>query len=88
MDSIYHHSNLNIAATGFADGENGIFVKRDPNLLIPIAVNLEEDQYLASEPQSDKNRRYREARKGNYYLVTHIHGKTALMNHPCVREGG
>ncbi|PVH73820.1 HET-domain-containing protein [Cadophora sp. DSE1049] len=37
MGSIYHHSILNIAATGFSNGENGLFVNRDPSLLIPIA---------------------------------------------------
>jgi hypothetical protein len=38
MDSVYQRGILNIAATGFADGSNGLFVTRDQNLLTPICV--------------------------------------------------
>lgn len=56
MGAIYRHGILNIAVTGFADGESVLFVEGDPNLLIPIAVNLEIDQYVLIDPQSNGNR--------------------------------
>lgn len=65
MGDIYHLSILNIAATGFSDGANGLFVERDPNLLLPIAVKLDEDLYLSTQREMDKDARYKQASKGN-----------------------
>ncbi|KAF4438789.1 HET-domain-containing protein [Fusarium austroafricanum] len=53
MSSVYQHGVLNIAATGFSDGSNGLFVQRDPNLLTPISFSME-----ANDSSHD-----------NYYLV-------------------
>jgi hypothetical protein len=51
MDSIYRGGVLNIAATGFADGSNGLFVERNPDLITPICVSVQteasRDQQLA-----------------------------------------
>jgi hypothetical protein len=38
MGLVYYHGTLNIAATGFSDGSSGLFVQRDPDLLIPISL--------------------------------------------------
>ena len=43
MGLIYQNARCNIAATGFADGTNGLFASRNPALLMPIRVNLGND---------------------------------------------
>ncbi|KAH7348953.1 heterokaryon incompatibility protein-domain-containing protein [Rhexocercosporidium sp. MPI-PUGE-AT-0058] len=73
MGDIYHRSILNIAATGFANGVNGLFVERDPNLLIPIAL--------------DKDTRYKQANKGNYYLVDAYVWKEGIDESPLCKRG-
>ncbi|KAH9217832.1 heterokaryon incompatibility protein-domain-containing protein [Leptodontidium sp. 2 PMI_412] len=87
MGDIYHHSILNIAATGFADGANGLFVERDPNLLLPIAVKLDEDLYLSTQREMDKDARYKQASKGNYYLVDTYTWKESIDESPLCKRG-
>jgi hypothetical protein len=43
MGLIYQNARCNIAATGFADGTNGLFASRNPSLLMPIRLNLGND---------------------------------------------
>jgi hypothetical protein len=43
MGMIYSGAVCNIAATGFTDGLNGLFVKRDATLAMPIHVHLNAD---------------------------------------------
>lgn len=38
MGTIYRNGIVNIAATGFSDGRNGLFSQRDPDILTPIRV--------------------------------------------------
>ncbi|KAK9793099.1 putative Heterokaryon incompatibility domain-containing protein [Seiridium cardinale] len=65
MGSVYTHSILNIAATGFPNGQNGLFSKRDPDLLFPIMLTLHQDWYAT---YGDGFRQL-ELRKGNYTLI-------------------
>ena len=46
MGSVYRHSFCNVAATGFRNGDNGLFVSREPDLLQPIGVELKENVHL------------------------------------------
>lgn len=41
MGRIYKHSSCNIAATGFSDGQHGLFVERDPEALGCPKVNVQ-----------------------------------------------
>jgi len=87
MGSIYHHSILNIAATGFPDGENGLFVSRDASLLVPIAVRLDDDQYLLTNIETGSNNRQLETSKGNYYLVDTNTWKDSVDEAPLCKRG-
>ncbi|KAG4442990.1 hypothetical protein IFR05_001521 [Cadophora sp. M221] len=87
MGAIYHHSILNIAATGFADGANGLFVKRDPNILLPIAVRIDEDIYLSTKRETNKDARYKPVRNGNYYLVDTYTWKEGVDESPLCKRG-
>jgi hypothetical protein len=41
MGSVYRNGVCNVAATGFLDGTNGLFVRRNPSLLEPIEFDLQ-----------------------------------------------
>ncbi|KAF2107315.1 heterokaryon incompatibility [Lophiotrema nucula] len=43
MASVYKHAFCTIAATGFENGDNGLFVSRNTELLQPIGINIERD---------------------------------------------
>ena len=43
MDGIYQNADLNIAATGFADGELGMFVERNDSAILPVPITVAED---------------------------------------------
>lgn len=75
MGSIYHHCILNIAATGFPDGEKGLFVKRDSNLMTPIALYIETDH------------RQKALRKREYYLVDTSTWKDGVDQSPLCERG-
>lgn len=46
MGLVYRNGVCNIAATGFLDGTNGLFVKRNPSLLEVIEFELEDTSNL------------------------------------------
>lgn len=79
MGAIYQHAIVNIAATGFADGSNGLFVQRDPKLLTPISFLFEADQ------DSKKNRS--DYKPGNYYLVDTGLWTDSVDNSPLCQRG-
>jgi hypothetical protein len=43
MSDVYKYGWLNIAATGFSDGKNGLFARRDPSLLQSNRIELKSD---------------------------------------------
>ena len=76
MGSIYWYGVIDLAANGFTDGRNGLFVRRDPALLKPIGVKIENDVYKIFD---NRHGRYfqKALGKGDYYLVdnsTWAHG--------------
>lgn len=71
MGFIYRHGVLNIAATGFSDGSNGLFVQRDPNLLTPIS-------FFMGTNHSSHN---------NYYLVDTRVWKDGVDDAPLCGRG-
>lgn len=84
MGSIYQHSILNIAATGFADGSKGLFVDRDPNVMTPIGVVVENDQYVHF---GEGETRQREDDK-NHYLLVDVHAwKDGVDEAPLGKRG-
>jgi hypothetical protein len=87
MGSIYYHSILNIAATGFPDGENGLFVSRNASLLIPIAVRLDDNQYLLTNIETGSGDRHLATSKGNYYLVDTNTWKDSIDEAPLCKRG-
>jgi hypothetical protein len=87
MGSVYHHNILNIAATGFSDGENGLFAKRDPNIMTPIAVSIEADQFVEFDPGTEKSHRAKGKSKGDYYLVDTFTWKEGVDESPLCKRG-
>ncbi|KAL7755761.1 hypothetical protein ACKLNR_014288 [Fusarium oxysporum f. sp. zingiberi] len=71
MGSVYRHGVLNIAATGFSDGSNGLFVQRDPNLLTPISFSMG----------------FNHSSRDNYYLVDTCAWKDGVDDSPLCGRG-
>jgi len=84
MGSIYQHCVLNIAATGFADGSKGLFVERDPNVMTPIGVVVENDQYVLFLGGGG---RQKESDKGNYLLADVHTWKDGVGGAPLGKRG-
>jgi hypothetical protein len=85
MGSIYRHSSLNIASTGFKDGENGLFVQRNPELLRPIALSVIN---RAQEQEEDQKRHLqRDLGSGNYYLVDTTTWRHGVEDAPLCGRG-
>ena len=76
MGWIYANSYCNIAAIGFADRSNGLFVSRDPSLLKPLEVDLEGN--ISEDPYDH----HWGAVKGRYTLVDFNTWRTAWMKSP------
>lgn len=72
MASVYRGGVLNIAATGFSNGQNGLFVERKPNLEIPIIVSATRSS----------------ARRAAVASSVWISGKKASQTHHSVDEAG
>lgn len=87
MGAIYNHSILNIAATGFPDGEKGLFVKRNSSVLVPISVSIEADQYTLFRPGADDEHRQKELDKGDYYLVDTGSWRDGVDESPLCKRG-
>ncbi len=87
MGSIYQHGVLNIAATGFSDGTNGLFVQRDPGLLAPISFSLGTDHLSHGNAGEDKEQRYKALKPGNYYLVDTGVWKDGVDDSPLCGRG-
>ncbi|KAK6082867.1 heterokaryon incompatibility protein [Seiridium cupressi] len=83
MGSVYTHSILNIAATGFPNGQNGLFSKSDPDLLFPIMLTLHQDWYATYEDGF----RQLELRKGNYTLIDVNTWKNEVDESPLCSRG-
>ncbi|ORY57732.1 uncharacterized protein BCR38DRAFT_501249 [Pseudomassariella vexata] len=83
MGSIYNHSLLNIAATGFSNGENGLFSRRDPALLLPIKVTLQQDIHTVRK----NNHRQMDMKRGNYLLIDVNTWKDAVDESPLCNRG-
>jgi len=84
MSSIYQHSILNIAATGFADGSKGLFVDRDPNVMTPIGVVVENDQYVLF---GDGETGQKEDDRDDYLLVDVHTWKDGVDEAPLGKRG-
>ncbi|KAF2248961.1 HET-domain-containing protein [Trematosphaeria pertusa] len=71
MGTIYRHCFCNIAATGFRNGENGLFVRQQPDLLQPFGIELDEaipiNEHHASSSGHDGT-----IRAGQYLLVDFV----------------
>lgn len=87
MGSIYHHSILNIAATGFPDGQDGLFVKRDSNLMTPISISRETVQPEQANDGTNKEPHEKGTRKRNYYLVDTYTWMDGVDNSPLCQRG-
>ncbi|KAK9420088.1 putative Heterokaryon incompatibility domain-containing protein [Seiridium unicorne] len=83
MGSVYTHSVLNIAATGFPNGQNGLFGKSDSDLLFPIMLTLHQDWYATYEDGF----RQLELRKGNYTLIDVNTWKNEVDKSPLCSRG-
>ena len=69
MGEVYKSAMLNLAATGFYDGRDGLFVSRDPKVLLPLLIDfgledehehcvlLEENHWDTQVVKSPLNRR-------------------------------
>ena len=83
MGVVYKGSVLNIAATGFADGQNELYNTQDHNLLIPIHVAVHAELLI-----SDRNG-YEDsiAPKGNYLLSDMSTWKDGADDSPLCQRG-
>jgi hypothetical protein len=61
MGDVYKHAYCNIAATGFPDGQKGLYVKRDPQLLQLLEFRI------PSGP-----RKNRDIPSGSYYCIDSV----------------
>jgi len=87
MGSIYRYSILNIAATGFRDGEKGLFNGRDANLMTPIHVFLSSDQYVRLYPDKADGATQQGATKGNHLLVDVHVWRNGVDRAPLCKRG-
>ncbi|KAL2064515.1 hypothetical protein VTL71DRAFT_3652 [Oculimacula yallundae] len=87
MGAIYNHGILNIAATAFTDGANGLFVKRDPDVLIPIGITKDEDQCVSSRGGSERDDLDLKLKKGNYLLMDAFVWKEGIDEAPLCKRG-
>ena len=87
MGSIYQHGVLNIAATGFSDGTNGLFVQRDPSILTPISFSLETDHSSHESAEEDKKQPRKALKPGNYYLADTGVWKDGVDDSPLCGRG-
>lgn len=60
MSAVYANGTCNLAATSFVDGDNGLFVTRQPAPLQPILVDIADDIYF------DEDLAFQ---RGQYHLV-------------------
>jgi hypothetical protein len=49
MSAVYANGTCNLAATGFVDGAKGLFASREPSLLQPILVDIDDDIYFEED---------------------------------------
>jgi hypothetical protein len=87
MGLVYYHSSLNIAATGFLNGENGLFVKRDPNIMTPIAVTIEAGQTMPSNDDAEIKEQKEKSKEREYYLVDTASWKDGVDDSPLCKRG-
>ena len=100
MASIYRHSILNIAATGFPDGTKGLFPNRDPILLTPIQVVIEDDleaywgpREISSEElplkefPADRVKHLDDHGPGNYFLFEVNSWEVGVNESPLCQRG-
>jgi hypothetical protein len=85
MGNIYSHSYCNIAATGFSNGSNGLFVDREPLLLMPIPLRLQND--IARPTGSASDKRQIEIHKGDYFLLDVDVFNTGVNHSPLNQRG-
>ena len=60
MDGIYQNADLNIAATGFAGGEMGLFAERNEGATLPVPITVAEDILVNGRAV---------LRKGDYFIT-------------------
>jgi hypothetical protein len=84
MDSIYRGGILNIAATGFADGSNGLFVERNPDLFTPIRVSVKTDS--SRDRQLSEPGRSSGPQESLYYLLRAYQWHHGVMNAPLSKR--
>ncbi len=87
MGFVYRHAILNIAATGFSDGSNGLFVQRDPNLLTPISVSIGANRSSDSNSGEENENRQDIFEPGNYYLADTSVWRDGVDDSPLCRRG-
>jgi hypothetical protein len=86
MGSIYRCGVINLAATGFADGRNGLFVRRDPALLKPIDVKIENEVYVIFDNRHGRHRQ-KALDKGDYYLIDTATWTQGVDDSPLCKRG-
>jgi hypothetical protein len=78
MGMVYSGAVCNIAATGFPDGSNGLFIETDASLSEPTEVQLNAD-VTAREGEC--------FRKGDYHLVDFLSWSNGVDNAPLNKRG-
>lgn len=84
MGSVYQGGVLNIAATGFPDGSNGLFVKRDPNLITPICVAVK--RVTSHQRQSPESVRSSRAQTDLFYIFNDWTWREGIMDAPLIKR--
>ncbi|KAL2136225.1 hypothetical protein VTI74DRAFT_4855 [Chaetomium olivicolor] len=87
MGLVYRHGILNIAATGFSDGSNGLFVQRDPNILMPISLSIGTNHSSHGNPGEGREKRQGALEPGNYYLADTSVWKGGVDDSPLCGRG-
>jgi hypothetical protein len=85
MGSVYGGGILNIAATGFPDGQNGLYSQRDCNVMTPIRVVAPEDIDVLFNPENED--RQGALAKSNYVLVDAHEWRYGVDDSPLCKRG-
>jgi hypothetical protein len=87
MGSVYSHGTLNIASTGFPDGQSGIFGSRSDDIITPIRVVLRDGLYVQLQPGSGQAHRQETSRAGTYGLCDLHTWKDEVDQAPLCKRG-
>lgn len=87
MRSIYGNAVLNVAATGFPNGQNGLFSQRDHSLLTPIHVTFGGAPGTADHPVTEETPDRPEHHKENMLLFDVNTWKDGVDEAPLCKRG-